>query len=137
MGRVMASVKLTNQTDLENAEGGLIPAAAVRSLEIEALVDTGTTQLMIPENVRAALGLPVQGTREVRYADGRVASVPWVGVRIEIFGRAMICDALVEAAGMEPLLGQIPLEGLDLLVDPKTREIRVNPRSPNVPMMEC
>jgi hypothetical protein len=48
----------------------------------------------------------------------------------------MTCDALVEAAGTTPLIGQIPLEALDLIVDPKNREVRVNPASPDMPLLD-
>jgi hypothetical protein len=44
----------------------------------------------------------------------------------------MTCDALVMPAGKIPLIGQIPLEELDLLVHPRTREVTVNPASPDV-----
>lgn len=46
----------------------------------------------------------------------------------------MTCDALVLPAGATALIGQIPLEGLDLIVDPKSREVRVNPLSPDMPL---
>jgi hypothetical protein len=44
----------------------------------------------------------------------------------------MHCDAYVTPAGSTPLIGQIPLEELDLIVDPGTREVRV--RSEDGPM---
>lgn len=138
MGRVMAHIKLTNHTDKQMAAQGRIGPEEVRTIEIEALVDTGATMLVLPADVVARLGLPYEGTRRVRYADGKAHDVPWVGgVRIEILGREMTCDALVEAAGTTPLVGQIPLEGLDLVVDPKSREVSVNPLSPDVPMMDA
>jgi hypothetical protein len=37
----------------------------------------------------------------------------------------MTCDAFVIATGATPLIGRIPLQGLDLIVDPGTREVRV------------
>lgn len=137
MGKVMTRIKLTNEADIEAAGRGLIPADAVRSVEVEALVDTGATQLVIPEEVRAAIGLTTVGTRRVRYANGQIGTVPKTsGIRLEILGRDMVCDALVEASGTTALIGQIPLEGLDLVVDPKSREVRVNPASPDAPLME-
>ena len=134
----MTQLKLTNHTDKHNALRGLIRPDQVRSVQIEALVDTGATMLVLPADVVAELGLPYEGTRKVRYADGRRREVPWVGgVRIEILGRAMTCDALVEDAGTTPLVGQIPLEGLDLVVDPKSRDVSVNPLSPDAPLMDA
>jgi hypothetical protein len=39
-------------------------------------------------------------------------------------------------AGASALIGQIPLEGLDLVVDPKSQECRVNPASPDIPLLD-
>jgi clan AA aspartic protease len=137
MGRVMVKIKLSNNTDLSNATGGLIEAGAVRTVELEGLVDTGATMLVLPADAVERLGLLPDGERTVKYANGQLAKVPRVtGVRIEILGRDMTCDALVEPAGTMPLIGQIPLEGLDLVVDPKSRDVTVNPASPDSPLMD-
>ena len=48
MGRVMVNLKLTNDTDREMAARGIITADQVRTVEIEALVDTGATMMAIP-----------------------------------------------------------------------------------------
>jgi len=133
----MQPIKLINSVDEELALRGNLAAAEIRSLEIEALVDTGATMLVLPADVVERLGVRILGYRNVRYADGRRASVPWVGgVKIVILGRETIVTALVEGPGTTPLIGQIPLEELDLLVDPKSRELRVNPASPDAPLLD-
>ena len=137
MGRVHAQVKLTNDTDLQDARRGMVPPGSVRTARIEALVDTGATMLLLPAEVVAALGLPYERTRKVRYADGRVEEVPWIGsLRVEVLGREMMCGALVAPAGTTPLLGQLQLEELDLIVDTKNRELKVNPASPDMPLLD-
>lgn len=137
MGRIMAKLKLSNNTDRDMAARGLIAANEVRSIEIEALVDTGATQLALPADVVEQLGLPASGTRKARDAQGVVIDLPWVGgVRLELLGREMTCDALVVPTGATALIGQIVLEQLDLLVDPKSRELCVNPESPDVPLLD-
>jgi clan AA aspartic protease len=138
MGRVMTKIKLTNDTDLKMARRGLLPPGKVRGMTVDGVVDTGATMLVLPAEVCRRLGLSHERQRrKVRYADGRVAQVPWVsGVRIEILGRQMTCDALVEGGRPTALVGQIPLEGLDLIVDPKSREARVNPASPDAPLLD-
>jgi clan AA aspartic protease len=137
MGKVMTKVKLTNNTDLENSHRGILAPDRVRSVEVEALVDTGATMMVIPAEVAVALGLEMADTRRVRYADGRTAALPRAtAVRIEILGRDMVSDALVEAAGTTPLVGQIPLEALDLVVDPRSRDVHVNPASPDMPLLD-
>lgn len=133
----MEKIKLANSFDEENVLRGISPPESVRYLEMEALVDTGATMLMLPADVVAALGLRETGRRKVRYANGEVAEVPWVGgVKLTILGREMIADALVERAGTTPLIGQIPLEELDLHVDPKSRKLHVNPESPEAPLLD-
>ena len=137
MGKTVNRIRITNNTDLANARSGLIAADAVRTLELDALVDTGATELAVPLEATRALGLQFEGHREVREAATRTVRLPRVtGVRLEILGRDMTCDALVLPDGTMPLLGQIALEGLDLIVDPQRREVRVNPRSPDVPMVD-
>jgi clan AA aspartic protease len=138
MGKVMQKIQLVNSYDEENVARGQLPPDQIRSTELEALVDTGATMLMLPADVIQKLGLLPAGYRKVRYADGRTREVPWVGgIRITILGRDAIVSALVEDTGTTPLIGQIPLEELDLLVDPKSRELRVNPASPDAPLMDA
>jgi clan AA aspartic protease len=132
----MNRVKLTNATDLGNAQAGKLEPAHVRTETIEALVDTGATTLAIPEDVVTRLGLLTTGMRNVKMADGVLRSVARVVVHVEILGRDMTCDALVLPAGVPALVGQIPLEALDLIVDPKNRELRVNPESPDAPLLD-
>ena len=137
MGRVMQVIKLANSVDEELVARGELDPSEVRAVVIEALVDTGATMLVLPADVVEKLGVRILGHRNVRYADGRTKPVPWVGgVKITILGRETIVTALVEATGTTPLIGQIPLEELDLLVDPKSRELRVNPASPDVPLID-
>jgi len=137
MGRVVTKLKITNKTDQDNALEGSIPADRVRTVEIEALVDTGASQLVLPEDIVKRLGVPYQGTRPARDARGIVVEVPWVGgLFIEILGRQMTCDALVVPVGATPLIGQIPLEGCDLVVDPKSQEVRPNPANPDMPVFD-
>jgi len=137
MGKVMEKIRLTNSYDEDKVSSGYWQPEQVRSLEIEALVDTGATMLMLPADVVERLGLKEKGRRKVRYANGKEDEVPWVGgVRLTLLGRDMIASALVEPAGTTALIGQIPLEELDLRVDPKSRSLKVNPASPDAPLLD-
>ena len=134
----MEKIRLTNSYDEEYVSRGDAAPDSIRSLEIEALVDTGATMLMLPADVVAALGLREVARRKVRYANGDIAEVSVVaGVKLTILGRDMVANALVERAGTTALIGQIPLEELDLLVDPKSRKLHVNPASPEVPLLDA
>jgi predicted aspartyl protease len=137
MGKVMTPIRLTNSHDRQRALDGELDAASVRTIELEALVDTGATMLVIPSDAALLLGVPFEGTRNVRMANGERHAIPWIaGLRLELCGREMTCDALVMPTGTTALIGQIPLEALDLIVDPKNREVRVNPESPESPLLD-
>jgi clan AA aspartic protease len=137
MGKVMAKIKLINSVDKGEAHRGLIRSDQIRVLEVEGLVDTGATTLVVPIEVVETLGLTEIGRRSVRLADGSVHDFPQVGdLYIEILGRGMSCDAIAMPT-KTLLIGQIPLEGLDLVVDPKSRDLAVNPESPDVPMFDA
>jgi clan AA aspartic protease len=137
MGKVMTKLTLENFTDRENAANGLIRPEEVRRVEVEALVDTGATTLVLPADIAAILGVPIRDRKTARMADGSLSEVARVtGLYIEILGRDMTGDALIVPAGVAPLIGQVQLEMLDLVVDPRSQEARPNPRSPDAPMYD-
>ncbi len=137
MGKVMTRIKLTNSLDIGNARSGILQADRIRAVELEALVDTGATLLALPEDAVDQLGLTQMDWRKVRLADGSLRELALVGdLRVEILGREMTCDALVMPAGSTPLIGQMQLEALDLLVDAKSRQVTVNPASPDTPLLD-
>ncbi|MDF3070297.1 MAG: hypothetical protein K0R38_5898 [Polyangiaceae bacterium] len=137
MGKVMTKLILENVVDRGMADNGLIARERVRHVEVEGLVDTGSVMLVLPQDIADALGLQTAERRVATLADGSTCEVGRVtGVRVEILGRDMTTDALVVPTGATPLIGQVQLEVLDLIVDPKNREVRTNPRSPDVWMFD-
>jgi clan AA aspartic protease len=125
MGAVMQMIKLTNWLDAERARLGEIQPESVRSLEVEALVDTGATHLILPADVADNLGLTVMGATTAELADGSLIPTRRVSVQLEILGRDMLTAAYVLPAGTMPLIGQIPLEDLDLIVEPRSQTLRL------------
>lgn len=104
----------------------------LRSVEVNALVDTGALHLCIPEHVAIQLRLDRLYEREVTTADGSKRLCPYVGPLEVRFGdRACFTGALV--LGDEVLLGAVPMEDMDLVVSPAVRAVTVNPASPNIP----
>lgn len=102
-------------------------------IEVAALADTGALHLCLPEHVALQLGLAELERREVTLADGSKRLVPYVGpVQLRFGTRSGFVGAMV--LGDEVLLGAIPMEDLDLVVRPLTREVLVNPASPNIAM---
>jgi len=125
MGKVIEMVKITNLLD------------PTKSVEVEAVIDTGATMLVLPKNVVNQLGLEKIEEVRVRYDDNRVGIKEiYGGVKLELKGRLGIFDVLAESEGSQPLIGQIILERLDLVIEPSTRKIIPNPRSPEMPMVE-
>lgn len=120
MGLVNTKVILSNPRD-----NSIIP------LELDALADTGSVHLVIPQHVQHQLGLEVLEQREVMLADGSVHSVPYVGpIQLRFKNRTGFGGALV--MGQQVLFGAIPMEDMDLVVSPRDRTIDVNPNSPNL-----
>ena len=137
MGRTVTRIKLTNLGDLAKVREGVLPPDQARSVELQALVDTGATTLAIPEDAARAVGAVELHRRKVRLADGTVDELPVViNFVVEILGRQTTCEAFVLPPGATALVGQIPLEALDLIVDPKSKEIAVNPASPDAPILD-
>ena len=75
-------------------------------VEVPALADTGSVFLCIPEHVRLQAGLEIHETRQVKLADGSYHSYPYVG--------------------------PIPMEEMDLVMNPRDRTVDVNPASPDI-----
>jgi clan AA aspartic protease len=100
-------------------------------LEIDAVADTGSLHLCIPQHVCDQLQLEKLTDKEVLLADGTRKIAAYVGpLEIRFKNRAGFGGAIV--MGDQVLLGAIPMEDLDLVVIPKTRELDVNPRSPDI-----
>lgn len=122
MGITYADLRLANdgRDDLEE-------------IDANAVVDTGAMHLCIPEHIAMQLQLKARSQREVQTADGKSHLVDYVGpIKISLLGRECFTGALV--MGNQVLLGAIPMEDMDLIVEPARMRVSVNPMSPNIPM---
>lgn len=120
MGLVIADITLENPRD-----------TTLSPLTVQALVDSGSIHLCIPEHVRIQLKLDEIDKKEVALADGERKLVPYAGpVLIRFKNRVGVAGALV--MGDQVLLGAIPMEDMDLVILPKERALDVNPYSPNI-----
>lgn len=118
MGLTNASIQLRNPRRPE-----------LEAVEMDALADTGAVHMCIPRHMQ--LRLDEVDAKEVTLADGSRTLVPYVGpIELRYGNRIGFTGALV--MGETPLLGAIPMEDMDLVVVPKTREVIVNPLSPDV-----
>ena len=123
MGHVRTQIALSNPRRPE-----------LQPVEVEAMVDTGAHTLCIPEHVALQLQLEddKQTPREVTLADGSSQSVPCVGpIEAHFENRNCYVGALV--MGDEVLLGEVPMEDMDLIVSPAHQRVVINPDFPNFP----
>ena len=124
MGKVYAAVTLKNIKDMVNAKDGLIREDEVRSVTINALVDTGAMSLIITEDVRQALGLEIVRNQPVRVANGvRVPGKTTEPVEVTWKDRYTVCAPVVIPGAQHTLLGVTILESMDLIVNPVKEEL--------------
>ena len=118
MGETRVDITLKNICDEARFKEGLISDKDIRSVEVRALVDTGAVSIVINEDICQKLGLQIEEMRFATLAGGSKVNCKITdGVRICWKNRNAICQAVVLPEG-EPLLGVIPLEFMDLIVDP-------------------
>jgi clan AA aspartic protease len=123
MGIVQEEITLKSIRDKIMAEEGYIKEFEVRQTTVQAVVDTGAMNLVINEQLRQQLGLGVTGERQVTLADNAKRTVEIAeAVEIHWKNRSMICQPWVVSTG-RILLGVIPLEYMDLMVDPKNQKL--------------
>jgi predicted aspartyl protease len=128
MGRVLTSATIENLMDLWAAQRGLIGDAEIRRLEIDdALVDTGATLLSVPTRLIRELGLDVTGFKRVTSSTGGGQANMYSAVRLTIQGRSCTMDVMEVPDDVPVLIGQLPLEHLDFVVDMKKHALVGNP----------
>ncbi len=122
MGLTFATLTLTN-------------LLGKQSISIKALVDTGATFMCVTEEMATQLGFDIEevSTHRVTLANGHQIKVPRIApIEIGFDNRSYVTEALV--LGNEALMGVLPLEAMDLIVDPLRQQLVVNPDHPNFPV---
>ena len=131
MGKVIATIVITNRIDEAKAEDGLIPIEQVRSVTLEnVLVDRGATTLCLPKDVLARLGLKILKQVGVETATGISEARIFRDAKISLCGREGTFECLELPEGKTPLLGVIPMEALGIEVDLKHQSLKVLPDGP-------
>ena len=128
MGKVVVAAKIESLADLVRSNAGDISADNVRAIEVDdALVDTGATMLSLPAKYIQALGLKRHRTRTARTTAGLVSFGVYEAVRLTILDRDCVVEVCEIPDDCPPLIGQIPLEALDFVVDPNGQRLIGNP----------
>lgn len=128
MGKTLVAAKIENVYDLHDAEKGAITADKVRQIEVpDALADTGAAYLSLPKRLIDQLGLKQFMTRPMRTPVG-ISTVNLYGlVRLTVQDRFCHVEVAEIAEGCPVLIGQLPLEAMDFVVDPKGQRLIGNP----------
>ena len=135
MGKVAVTIKLTNLFDL-GAQHRKLSKAKPRTVEVEALVDTGATRLYLKPSVIKALGLEKVDEVVSQTTNGPKQHAVYEPVRLEVMGRYGNFDVVDIGEKVPNLLGQIPLEYLDFVVDSKNHKLIPNPEHGDKQMSE-
>jgi predicted aspartyl protease len=118
-------------------ERGALPADQVHRVEVtDALVDTGATALSMPKSLIDQLALIPFRARPARTSAGVIEFKVYSGVRLTVQGRECTVDVTEIPEGSPVLIGQVPLELLDFVVDPVQRRLLGNPAHGGEQMIE-
>ncbi len=124
MGLTYANIIIQNSEDVSDCRRNRIGEDEIRQVTVNAMVDTGSVQMAINEEIQHALGLEIYDYRPSILADGTRVRLPIVGpIIVKLFDRYSMTSALLLSGDSEPLLGAIPLEEMDLYVHPARNEI--------------
>jgi clan AA aspartic protease len=135
MGFTYADIELLSGDDLALHRRGILPEAEIKRMRVTALVDSGAFMLVINEHIKQQLDLPVLEERMVQLADESEVRAEIVGpVEIRFENRATTVRAVMLPGGVEPLLGVIAMEDMDVVIDRRQQRLIVNPENPHIPL---
>lgn len=133
MGLIYAEIDLINGGDIYLHRQHRLDEKDVKQVRVKALVDSGAYNLCINETVQKQLDLPFIEKQIVTLADESLLEVDFVGpVDIQFENRSTTVRALVLPGDAEVLLGSIPMEDMDVVINPKEQRLTVNPKHPYV-----
>jgi clan AA aspartic protease len=119
MGYFKEEITLSNTSDQGSARRGYIKESEIRTLKVEAMPDTGAWTMVINEEVRQKLGLSIMETARSSLANGQSDIYDVTeGIEIQWKNRKTVLPAVVVPNAKDILLGALPLEAMDLMVDP-------------------
>ncbi|MGD9635852.1 MAG: aspartyl protease family protein, partial [Pirellulales bacterium] len=128
MGLVLTEAKIENLEDLWASKRGLMADDMVRRVTVrDALVDTGATLLSLPTSMIEQLGLEKTVSKRVTSSTGGGEANLYSAVRLTIQDRSCTLDVMEVPDGVPALIGQIPLEHLDFVVDLRNKVLIGNP----------
>jgi clan AA aspartic protease len=127
MGVVYAEITIKNVGDVINVGRRFIQEKDVRNVMVNAMVDTGAGTLVIlviNEDICRKLDLAIEGFRKATFTDSSKSFYKVTEpVKIHWKDRTTACMALVVPGDGDVLLGAFPLEDMDLIIHPASKEL--------------
>jgi clan AA aspartic protease len=124
VGIVRDEITITNALDIGDVRRGFMNAKDIRSATVTAVADSGALRLTIPESLRQKLGLAVVEKVPATLADGEKLECGLSeAVEVRWKDRAEITQAWIVQRECSVLLGAIPMEGMDLMIDMKNQKL--------------
>ena len=131
MGKVTTRIRVENWLDAELVAVGARKDKP-RAIETEALVDTGAVKFYLRSCVIHQLGLrPIGEIRSRTMSDRSEIRKVFAPVSLEIQGRTGRFDVVEVPDSLPNIVGQIPLEDLDWVVDCRNQRLIPNPEHKN------
>jgi clan AA aspartic protease len=137
MGLVYADIELINADDLALARNHIIGEDEIKAIHLNMKVDSGAFMMAINTHIQKILQLPFLEKRKAIMADGSVVEYDTVGpVLVKFKNRTATCNAFVLEGDAEPLLGTLPMEEMDVLINLQRQELIVNPEHPEYAVLK-
>lgn len=133
MGRTAITLEVVNLADEIMADRGKMAVSGIRRAIVDnVLVDTGATFLCLHRRIIRQLGLAKVGTVQLKTANGPVRRNRYEEVRIYFRVRRRdvrhaSTPVIEHPADVPQLLGVVPIETMDLLVDARSKQLIPNP----------
>jgi hypothetical protein len=132
MGLTYTEVELLRADDLALERAGYLSADQVNRIRVLTLVDSRASMLTLSRSLSQRLKLAKVDEVDAELATGDVMRADVVGpVEVRFQNRKTVVNAIVVEADTDVLLGAIPMQGMDVMVDPKREQLILNPDSPD------
>jgi len=127
MGKIIEKIKVVNLDDEALAKQGIITPDQIRSVETEALIDTGATFLCLRKSLIDELQLAPLSQKLVKTANGSVTRTIYSAVTIHLRDRFAVVYVSEIPDDCPNLLGQLPLQSMDWVIDTRNEKLIGNP----------
>lgn len=107
------------------------------TLHVQALVDTGAEATWVPRRLLEQLGVSVERTETYQMADGRLLERDIGYAIVHAAGRSTVDEVVFAEPNDLVILGARSLEGLNLRVEPRTKQLVSAGPIPAAALADC